>query len=106
LFSDAQHFSFFFGIDVRFRITVELSQAMNVCSQVLSLDMLVWWNSTYEMVSAVIKLQTPITAICATQQMNLSMRDIALTLEGYQDVKGDIEEQASSIFRLTDVITL
>ncbi|KFY79733.1 hypothetical protein V499_01319 [Pseudogymnoascus sp. VKM F-103] len=32
----------------------------------LSLDMPVRWNSTYEMVSAVIKLQTPITAICAT----------------------------------------
>jgi hypothetical protein len=32
----------------------------------LSLDMPVWWNSTYEMVSTVIKLQTPITAICAT----------------------------------------
>lgn len=34
----------------------------------LSLDMPVRWNSTYEMVSTVIKLQTPITAICATQQ--------------------------------------
>jgi hypothetical protein len=35
------------------------------------------------MVSAVIKLQTPITAICATQQMDLSMRDIALTPEDW-----------------------
>ncbi|KFY93136.1 hypothetical protein V500_03905 [Pseudogymnoascus sp. VKM F-4518 (FW-2643)] len=33
---------------------------------------LVRWNSTYEMVSTVIKLQTPITAICATQQMDLT----------------------------------
>ena len=41
------------------------------------------WNSTYEMVSTVIKLQTPITAICATQQMDLSMRDIALTPEDW-----------------------
>ncbi|KFY94740.1 hypothetical protein V498_03750, partial [Pseudogymnoascus sp. VKM F-4517 (FW-2822)] len=49
----------------------------------LSLDMPVRWNSTYEMVSAVIKLQTPITAICATQQMDLSMRDIALTPEDW-----------------------
>ena len=40
-------------------------------------------NLTYEMVSAVIKLQTPITAICATQQMDLSMRDITLTPEDW-----------------------
>jgi hypothetical protein len=49
----------------------------------LSLDMPVRWNSTYEMVSTAIKLQTPITAICATQQMDMSMRDIALTPEDW-----------------------
>ncbi|KFZ23115.1 hypothetical protein V502_02399 [Pseudogymnoascus sp. VKM F-4520 (FW-2644)] len=49
----------------------------------LSLDMPVRWNSTYEMVTTAIKLQTPITAICATQQMDLSMRDIALTPEDW-----------------------
>jgi hypothetical protein len=35
------------------------------------------------MVSTAIKLQTPIIAICATQQMDLSMRDIALTPEDW-----------------------
>ncbi|KFZ18867.1 hypothetical protein V501_00969, partial [Pseudogymnoascus sp. VKM F-4519 (FW-2642)] len=49
----------------------------------LSLDMPVRWNSTYEMVSTAIKLQTPIAAICATQQMDMSMRDIALTPEDW-----------------------
>ena len=49
----------------------------------LSLDMPVRWNSTYEMLNTAIKLRIPITAVCATQQMDPSMKDIALTQEDW-----------------------
>ena len=43
--------------------------------------MLVQQNSIYKIVSTVIKLQTLIIAIYATQQIDLSIRDITLILE-------------------------
>jgi hypothetical protein len=46
--------------------------------QQLSLDMPVRWNSTYKMLEIATKLRVPITAICASQQWDISMRDIAL----------------------------
>ncbi|KFY19337.1 hypothetical protein V493_08008 [Pseudogymnoascus sp. VKM F-4281 (FW-2241)] len=46
--------------------------------QQLSLDMPVRWNSTYKMLETASKLRVPITAICASQQWDISMRDIAL----------------------------
>ena len=45
----------------------------------LSLDMPVRWNSTYYMLEAAIKLRIPITAVCSTQKLDISMKDIALT---------------------------
>jgi hypothetical protein len=40
------------------------------------------------MLIAAINLQVPITAICATQQMDISIRDITLTLEDWSMLKG------------------
>jgi hypothetical protein len=45
----------------------------------LSLDMPVRWNSTYYMLETAIQLRIPITAVCSTQKLDTSMKDIALT---------------------------
>ena len=50
----------------------------------LSLDMPVRWNSTYTMLDTAIKLRVPITALCASQTMDVSMKDIALTTADWQ----------------------
>ena len=41
--------------------------------------MLVCWNSTYRMVDSALELQIPITAHCASQTLNISIKDIQLT---------------------------
>jgi hypothetical protein len=41
--------------------------------------MLVCWNSTYRMVDSALELQIPITAHCASQTLDISIRDIQLT---------------------------
>ena len=45
----------------------------------LRLDMPIRWNSTLRMLNSALALQIPITAHCASQTLDLSMRDIALT---------------------------
>lgn len=55
--------------------------------QQLSLDMPVRWNSTHKMLESAIKLQVPITAICASQQWDISMRDIALNANDWSTIK-------------------
>jgi hypothetical protein len=59
-------------------------EAANIQAQQLSLDMPVRWNSTFYMIDIAIKLRGPITAICASQQLDLSMKDIALTATDWQ----------------------
>ncbi|KFY93500.1 hypothetical protein V500_03679, partial [Pseudogymnoascus sp. VKM F-4518 (FW-2643)] len=46
----------------------------------LSLDMPVRWNSTYYMLETALKLRIPITAVCTTQKLDPSIKDIALTI--------------------------
>jgi hypothetical protein len=55
--------------------------------QQLSLDMPVRWNSTYSMLESAIKLRVPITAICASQQLDISMRDIALNADDWSTIQ-------------------
>ena len=45
----------------------------------LLLDMPIRWNSTYYMLETAIKLRIPITAVCSTQKLDISMKDIILT---------------------------
>jgi hypothetical protein len=54
----------------------------------LTLDMLIRWNSTYHMLTTAKYLRDPITAVCATQTLDLSMREIALTLEDWVIIQG------------------
>ena len=54
-------------------------QATNTAFKQLVLNMPIRWNSTYHMVDTALQLQTPITALCASQRLDLSMRTIALT---------------------------
>ena len=58
-------------------------KAAGLKPQQLSLDMPVRWNSTYHMLAAVIKLEIPITAVCSTQQLDIRMKDIVLTVEDW-----------------------
>ena len=44
--------------------------------RLIPLDMPVRWESTYEMVAIALQLREPVTAICASQQLDISMRDI------------------------------
>ena len=47
--------------------------------RLLVLDMLVRWNSTYDMINVAYMQESPITAVCASQTIDLSVRDIMLT---------------------------
>ena len=47
--------------------------------KLLTLDMPVRWGSTYDMLRLACEMEAPITAVCATQQIDLSVRSIALT---------------------------
>jgi hypothetical protein len=44
-----------------------------------TLDMLVCWNSTYNMIKRVCDLQVPIQAVCAIQEYDLSVKVLELT---------------------------
>ena len=55
--------------------------------QKLSLDMPVCWNSTYKMLETATKLRVPITAICALQQWDINIRDIALNANDRSTIK-------------------
>lgn len=54
-------------------------EAATIQYRQLSLDMPVRWSSTYHMINTALKLQSPITALCASQQLDPSMRDISLS---------------------------
>lgn len=54
----------------------------------LTLDMPIRWNSTYYMLITAKYLRDPITAVCATQTFDLSMREIALTSEDWTIIQG------------------
>jgi hypothetical protein len=62
-------------------------EAANIEFKQLSLDMPVRWSSTYYMLHLALRLQSPITALCASQQLDLSMKDIALTAKDWQTMK-------------------
>jgi hypothetical protein len=62
-------------------------KAANIEFKQLSLDMPVRWSSTYYMLHLALRLQGPITALCASQQLDLSMKDIALTTKDWQVMK-------------------
>src|ERR1700722_15818042 len=51
--------------------------------RLLTLDMPVRWNSTFEMIDLACKLQIPITAVCATQNFDQSMKELILTSEDW-----------------------
>lgn len=54
----------------------------------MSLDMPVRWNSTYHMLENALKLEQPINALCASQTMDLSMRNIIITSIEWQVLHG------------------
>ena len=62
-------------------------QAAGLKPRQLSLDMPVRWNSTHHMLEGALKLRVPITAVCTTQQLDMSMKDIALTAEDWVTIK-------------------
>ena len=61
--------------------------ALNITPIQLSLDMPIRWNSTYDMLYKALKLQGPITAHCAAQQLDSSIRDIALTASDWSHLQ-------------------
>jgi hypothetical protein len=67
------------------------TKAAGLKPQQLSLDMPVRWNSTYHMLHTALNLRIPITAVCTTQQLDISMQDIALTIEDWAIIK-DLEQ--------------
>ena len=77
----------------------------------IPLDMPVRWNSGYAMVSTSLKLRLPITALCASQQMDPSMRDIQLTSEDWAILEKlkrlfEIFVKPSTLLQATDYPTL
>jgi hypothetical protein len=62
-------------------------KAANIEFRQLSLDMPVRWSSTYHMLHLALKLQGPIIALCASQQLDPSMKDIALTAKDWETMK-------------------
>jgi hypothetical protein len=46
--------------------------------------MLIRWNSTYKMLSIAYSQEAPITAVCTTQQIDISVRDIMLTPQDWE----------------------
>ena len=47
--------------------------------RLLTLDMPVRWNSTYEIINIACQQEVPITAVCTTQKIDLSIHEIMLT---------------------------
>ena len=47
--------------------------------RLLILDMLVRWNSTFDMINVACMQESPIMAVCASQTIDLSVRDIMLS---------------------------
>jgi hypothetical protein len=54
-------------------------KATGMKQRLLVLDMPVRWNSTYDMINVACMQESPITAVCASQTIDLSVRDIMLT---------------------------
>ena len=54
-------------------------KAANIKYNRPSLDMPVRWNSTYNMIKGACNLQIPITAVCAIQDYDISVRALMLT---------------------------
>jgi hypothetical protein len=54
-------------------------QAARMKVKLLTLDMLVRWGATYNMLRLACEMEAPITAVCATQQIDLLVWSIALT---------------------------
>ena len=54
-------------------------KAVGIMPIQLVLDMPVRWNSTYDMLSKALKLQGPITALCASQRFDLAVKEIELS---------------------------
>ena len=50
-------------------------KAAGIKARQLTLDMPVRWSSAYQMTDIVLKLQVPVTALCSSQQLDVSMRD-------------------------------
>jgi hypothetical protein len=60
------------------------ASAMEITPIKLSLDMPVRWNSTYYMLTHALDMEPAIVAICASQQMDPSMREIIITASEWQ----------------------
>jgi hypothetical protein len=54
-------------------------RATGMKPKLLTLDMPVRWNSTYEMLNTACSQEGPITAVCASQTIDLSIREIMLS---------------------------
>lgn len=50
----------------------------------LTIDMPVRWNSTYHMLQNALLMEAPITALCASQTLDTSMRDIQITSKEWE----------------------
>jgi hypothetical protein len=50
----------------------------------LSIDMPVRWNSTYYMLEHALAMEAPITALCASQTLDISMRDIIISTKEWE----------------------
>jgi hypothetical protein len=62
-----------------FKVKLEQQlKAMGLKQRLLVLDMPVRWNSTSNMISIASSQESPITAVCASQTIDLSVRDIML----------------------------
>lgn len=54
-------------------------KAVGISYHKLPLDMPVRWNSTFNMIKIACSLQAPITAVCATQEFDLSVKQLMLS---------------------------
>ena len=52
-------------------------------ARMLTLDMPVRWSSTYDMINTACIQEAPITAVCATQQIDLSVCEILITQQDW-----------------------
>ena len=50
----------------------------------LAIDMPVRWNSTYYMLNRALSMEAPITALCASQTLDISMRALIISLREWE----------------------
>jgi hypothetical protein len=83
--SKLQHHIYIFRNRRQFRTALEQQLwAVSIKQRLLILDMPIWWNSTYEMLSIAYLQEALITAVCATQRIDISVQDIMLTPQDWE----------------------